>query len=218
MSNKAIMQIANSYVGTDEIKGSTHNPVILEYFDAVGHGWVRDDETPWCAAFVGAVLHEAGYKGTGSLAARSYLNWGKKVNRPKYGDLVVFWRGKKDGWQGHVGFVVREDKNYVWCLGGNQSNSVNVQKYSKSRVLGYRTPPTLSKSRTVKGAGGVAVGTGISAAGKAVEEVSKNVNEARDIFLNFPVEYVQYIGLAIVAISVALIVYARYDDQKRKGR
>ena len=213
-----LLTIAGSYVGTDEIRGSKHNPVILEYFDAVGHGWVKDDETPWCAAFVGAVLHEAGYKGTGSLAARSYLGWGHKVSNPKPGDLVVFWRGKKDGWQGHVGFVVRTDKTHVWCLGGNQSNSVNVTKYSKDRVLGYRRPSSLSRSRTVKGAGGAAVGAGISAAGEAIKETASNVNEARDIFLNFPVEYVQYIGLAIVAISVSLIVYARWDDLRKKGR
>lgn len=212
------MEIANSYVGTDEIKGSKHNPVILEYFDAVGHGWVKDDETPWCAAFVGAVLEEAGHKGTGSLAARSFLDWGHKVKTPKYGDVVVFWRGKKEGWQGHVGFYIRETDNYIYCLGGNQGNSVNVSRYSKDRVLGYRRPASLSSSRTVKGAGGVAVGTGVSAAGKAVEEVSKNVNEARDIFLNFPLEYVQWIGLGIVAISVGLIVFSRWDDIRKKGR
>ncbi len=213
-----IMEIANSYVGTDEIRGSKHNPVILEYFDAVGHGWVKDDETPWCAAFVGAVLEEAGHKGTGSLAARSYLNWGHKVTRPKYGDLVVFWRGTKDGWQGHVGFYVRETKEYVYCLGGNQKNSVNVSRYSKDRILGYRRPSSLKTSRTVSGAGGVAVGTGISTAGKAIAEQADKVEAARDIFLNFPVEYVQYIGLAIVAISVSLIVYARWDDIRKKGR
>ena len=213
-----IMEIANSYVGTDEIKGSQHNPVILEYFDSVGHGWVKDDETPWCAAFVGAVLHEAGYKGTGSLAARSYLDWGHRVDRPKYGDIVVFWRGKKNGWQGHVGFYVRETKDYVYCLGGNQGDSVNVSRYAKSRVLGYRRPSSLSGSRTVKGAGGAAVGAGISAAGEAIKETAPVVNDARDIFLNFPVEYIQYIGLAIVAVSVSLIVYARWDDIRKKGR
>jgi uncharacterized protein (TIGR02594 family) len=214
----AWMPIAQAYVGTDEIKGAKHNPVILEYFDAVGHGWVRDDETPWCAAFVGACLEEAGYKSTGSLAARSYLNWGKEVEKPKYGDIVVFWRGSKQGWQGHVAFFVRETKDYVYVLGGNQGNSVNVSRYSKSRVLGYRQPSSLSNSRTVKGAGGVAVGTGVTAAGQAIAETADKVNEARDIFLNFPMEYVQWIGLGIVAVSVGLIVYARWDDLKKKGR
>jgi len=216
--SKELMAIANSYVGTDEMRGTKHNPVILEYFDAVGHGWVREDEVPWCAAFVGAVLEEAGHKGTGSLAARSYLNWGHKVDKPKYGDIVVFWRGSKNGWQGHVGFYVRETKDYIYCLGGNQGDSVNVSRYSKSKLLGYRRPSSLASSRTTKGAGGVAIGTGISAAGEAIKDQADRVNEARDIFLNFPIEYVQWLGLGIVMISVGLIVYARWDDIRKKGR
>lgn len=212
------MPIAQSYQGQKEIRGAKDNPVIVNYFDAVGHGWVKDDETPWCAAFVGAVLAEAGLAHTGSLAARSYLKWGKRVSDPKYGDIVVFWRGKKSGWQGHVGFYIKEDKTHVYVLGGNQRNAVNVSRYSKSKILGFRRPSTVTSSRTGKGVGGAAIGTGVTAAGKALEESTDKVNESRDIFLNFPVEYVQYIGLALVGVSLALILYARWDDIRKKGR
>jgi len=205
------MPIAQTYVGTDEVRGSKHNPKIVEWFKDVGHGWVKDDETPWCAAFVGAVLEEAGYTSTRALNARSYLTWGHKAKDPSYGDIVVFWRGKKDGWQGHVAFFVKETKEYVWVLGGNQSNSVNIQRYSKSKVLGYRRPATLKASRTVTGAGGVV-------AGEAIRQTAERVDETRDILLGFPNEYIQYIGLALMALSVGLIVYARYDDIKKKGR
>jgi uncharacterized protein (TIGR02594 family) len=211
MSVPTWMPIAQSYVGTDEIRGSKDNPVIVQYFDDVGHGWVKDDETPWCAAFVGAVLAEAGYEHTGSLAARSYLKWGHEAKDPKYGDVVVFWRGKKDGWQGHVGFFVRETKEYVYVLGGNQGNSVNVSRYSKSRVLGYRRPASLRTSRTVTGAGGAAVGA-------AIKETADRVDETRDILLGFPVDYIQYLGIALMLVSLGLVVYARYDDIKKKGR
>jgi len=212
------MPIAQSYVGTDEIRGSKDNPVIVKYFDDVGHGWVKDDETPWCAAFVGAVLEESGHKSSGSLAARSYLDWGHKVDRPKYGDIVVFWRGKKSGWQGHVAFFVRETKSYVYVLGGNQGDSVNVSRYAKNRVLGYRRPSTMAASRTTKGVGGAAVGAGTVAAGQAIEEVASKVDESRDILLNFPMEYVQWIGLGLMLGSLALILYARWDDIRKKGR
>lgn len=205
------MPIAQTYVGTDEIPGSKHNQKIIEWFKDVGHAWVKDDETPWCAAFVGAVLEEAGYTSTRALNARSYLTWGHKADDPRYGDIVVFWRGKRDGWQGHVAFFVRESKEYVWVLGGNQSNSVNVQRYSKSKVLGYRRPASLKASRTVTGAGGAAVGA-------AIKEAADRVDETRDILLGFPVDYVQYLGIGLMLVSLGLVVYARYDDIRKKGR
>ena len=52
---------------------SKHNKVIVDFFDQVGHGWVKDDETAWCSAFVGAVFAEVGIKGTENLAASRIL-------------------------------------------------------------------------------------------------------------------------------------------------
>ena len=205
------MPIAQAAMGVKEIKGKRHNPVILEYFDHVGHGWVKDDETPWCAAFVGAALEQVGIKSTGSLAARSYLKWGKPVDKPSYGDIVVLWRGKKNGWQGHVGFFIKEIDGYVYLLGGNQRNAVNVSRYPKSRVLGYRTAVNWGNSRTVKGVGGATVGI-------AVERTLELVKETQNTFLGMPVEWMQYIGLAIALGSLGLILYARIDDLKHKGR
>jgi len=204
------MPIAQGYQGVKEFKGS-ENPIIMEYFDAVGHGWVKEDEVPWCAAFVGACLEEAGVKSTGSLAARSYLRWGKKVDNPSYGDIVVFWRGKRDGWQGHVGFYVKEDKSYIYTLGGNQRNAVNVSRYRKSRLLGYRKAPSITNSRTTVGAAG-------TAAGVAVQQSLDIVRETQQTFLGFPVEAMQYVGLALAGFSLALILYARWDDLVKKGR
>ena len=132
--------IANKYRGLKEISGKKHNPKIVKMYADVGFSGVKDDETAWCAAFVGSVLKEAGYPYKKSLAARSYLDYGQKVTEPQEGDIVIFWRGKKDSWQGHVGFVVTYDSKYVWCLGGNQKNSVNVQRFARDRVLGFRRP------------------------------------------------------------------------------
>ncbi len=39
---------------------------------------------------------------------------------------------------GHVGIYVMHDNTHVWLLGGNQSNSVNITKYPRSRILGIR--------------------------------------------------------------------------------
>ena len=102
---------------------------------------MRDDETPWCAAFVGAVLEECGIKSTRSAAARSYLKWGDAIARPVPGAVVVFWRGNPDGWSGHVGFVCGVTASGdILVLGGNQGDMVSIRTFTKHRVLGYRWP------------------------------------------------------------------------------
>lgn len=55
---------------------------------------------------------------------------------------MVFWRGKKSGWSGHVGFYVSEDSGTYHILGGNQSNAVTITKVRKGRFLGARWPKT----------------------------------------------------------------------------
>lgn len=104
-----ILDIAGAYIGTTEVTGAQDNPKIVEMFKKSGAAWVEDDETPWCAAFVGAVLDDAGIKGTMKLNARSYLEWGEHTIDPEPGDIAVLWRESRVGWRGHVGFYVRHD-------------------------------------------------------------------------------------------------------------
>lgn len=134
------LTIASGYLGEREIAGARHNPRIVEWFARVGHGWVRDDETPWCAAFVGACLLEAGYPSTGKLNARSYLDYGEALDKPQRGCIAVFSRGDDAGWQGHVGFFLRDLGDQIEILSGNDRNSVAVGTYLKKRLLGYRWP------------------------------------------------------------------------------
>jgi uncharacterized protein (TIGR02594 family) len=96
------------------------------------------DAVPWCAAFVGAILKRTGVKPSGSLMARSYLNWGTPLKTPKPGAVVVFARGKPP--QGHVAFFVKDEGRTILVVGGNQSDAVTVTSYPKARVLGYRWP------------------------------------------------------------------------------
>ena len=146
-----ILEIAGGYVGETEIKGAQHNPKIVAMFKKSGNEWVEDDETPWCAAFVGAVLKDAGIKGTMKLNARSYLNWGQEVTDPEPGDVVVFWRGTRNGWQGHVAFFVRFNPNGdIVVMGGNQGDAVSVKPYKQKRWLGYRRAVQVVKPKPVK--------------------------------------------------------------------
>lgn len=103
---------------------------------------INPAKTPWCAAFVNAVLGASGQAGTGSLAARSFLNYGSPTDAPTKGDIVILRRGNSS-WQGHVGFYVGEDENTISILGGNQGNRVSVKRYPKSSLLGYRRPPRI---------------------------------------------------------------------------
>ncbi len=52
--------------------GEGHNPKIVQWFADVGHSWVKDDETAWCAAFLGAMLEKAGIPSTRKLNARQH--------------------------------------------------------------------------------------------------------------------------------------------------
>jgi uncharacterized protein (TIGR02594 family) len=128
---------AEKYIGTQEISGPHNNPKVVQFWEEIHLGGINDDETPWCAAFVGAVLEEAGIKSSRSGMAKSYLNWGTGLKKPVQGCIVVFTR--KGG--GHVGFVEGVDKNgNLYVLGGNQSDAVNIKLFTTNNVVGYRWP------------------------------------------------------------------------------
>lgn len=219
MSEPKHMQFARAELGQREISGGRHNDRILKYFNSAGHPWVKDDETAWCSAFVNFVTEQAGIRGTHSLAARSWLKWGKKVTRPQVGDVVVFWRGARNGWQGHVGFYVGETRSHIKVLGGNQSNRVSIQNYSKSRLLAYRRAPSLSGSRTVKAAGlALTAETGRQALAaepilSAVQELTGQVQGVADMF-----QWAQYALIGLSVVSLGLIMWARIDDLQNRGR
>ena len=141
----AAFEEAKTLIGLKEIPGPDDAPEIVKFFEEVGHAWVKDDETAWCASFVGAMLERAGLKGTGKLNARSYLEWEKSqailIEDALPGDIVVFWRGKRNGWQGHVGFYVSHGASTIQVLGGNQGNQVSIQAYKRDRLLGIRRMP-----------------------------------------------------------------------------
>lgn len=143
------LDVAKKYLGTQEIVGPEHNPIVVKMYSDVGFPEVHDDETAWCAAFTGSVLKEDGQPYLKSLSARSYLDYGRKLTEPQEGCIVVFWRGSPNGWMGHVGFVTRWDDDSVWVIGGNQNNQVNETKFSRDKVLGFRYPNVVSPVSTV---------------------------------------------------------------------
>lgn len=135
--------IAQRYIGTKEIPGPKSNPTILGWASRLG-GWVaswfKNDDTPWCALFVNAILQEAKLPLSGSGAAlvraKSFETYGIKLDIPTLGAILVF--NREGG--GHVGFYMGETLQHYRVLGGNQNNTVNEVWIEKSRCTAIRWP------------------------------------------------------------------------------
>jgi uncharacterized protein (TIGR02594 family) len=141
MTDTPWMDKAKAYIGLTEVPGPKSNPVIEKFYKNVAKTTAKDD-VPWCAAFVGECLLEAGLKSTGALNAKSYVKYGTKLDKPQYGCIVVFDRANGAEWQGHVGFCVGVDAAHIQVLGGNQSDRVKVSSFPLSLITdnGLRWP------------------------------------------------------------------------------
>lgn len=141
------LEIAKGEEGVCEKRGC-ENQRIIEYHDATTlHA--KEDEIPWCSSFVNWCMEKAGITPTGSAAARSWLNWGKKLDTPFPGCVCVI-RQKQSGHDQatgsasgyHVAFWLGEENGRVKLLGGNQSDQVKVSTFGLGAydVCGYRWP------------------------------------------------------------------------------
>jgi len=214
MKNALWFAEAMKDLGLKEIGGERDNPRVVEMFAQSGHPWVNDDETAWCAAAVGAWLKQAGYVGTGSLAARSYLKWGKSLNKKVVpGAIAVFKRGNSS-WQGHVAICTgKETRTHMQVLGGNQRNAVNMRMYPKNKLLDTRWPSVPSNSRTIK----AQIATLSSGSAAAISEtVTTYLPIAQDTAQYF--DWAKYAAFGIAMIGAMATILYRIQDQKEKGR
>lgn len=138
MTEPRWMQIARAEIGVKEIKGDADNARIVEYHQSTSlHA--KDDETPWCAAFVNWVLDQAKLGTTHRANARSFLSLPNKCE-PVVGAIAILTRGNPKGPHGHVGFVVDSSPTMVVILGGNQGDAVSIQAFHRDRLIGCRWP------------------------------------------------------------------------------
>jgi uncharacterized protein (TIGR02594 family) len=135
------MKIAREKLGIHEIPGPRANAFIVECLKSTTLDRISalSDETPWCSAFVNRIMQLAGYKGTKSAWARSWLAWGREPEDSEFGEgvIVVLERGKNFG---HVGFLIDWEPGLVKLLGGNQGDAVTEAWFPESRVIGWRVP------------------------------------------------------------------------------
>lgn len=131
--------------GIMEIPGKEAHPTIVSFFNYTTLKTTKlalSDETPWCAAFVCAMLEQCGVPSTKSAGARSYLRWGVRLEHPRIGCVVVSERKDPNNKAAaHVAFYAGHinDKHYA-SLGGNQSNRVCTKSKPYSEVLAYCWP------------------------------------------------------------------------------
>ena len=161
---KNLLNVAINEIGVKEIAGTRHSKRILDYAKESGFSWINDDETPWCSIFMNWVTKKAGLARSKSASARSWLNVGETVNYPEPGDVVIYYRGSINSWQGHVGIFMgySVDGTRIYTLGGNQMDSVSISAYSANQLLGFRRlnpsrKPTLPKPILKRGSKGEGV-------------------------------------------------------------
>ena len=131
-----ILVAAVKMLGTKEVVGKVHNPVILGWAKELGLSKVyTNDEIPWCGLAVAYAAHKAGLEVVDKpLWALSWAKWGTEAKEPMLGDILTF---KRDG-GGHVGIYVGEDKDCYHVLGGNQGNAMSVTRIVKTRLYQAR--------------------------------------------------------------------------------
>lgn len=139
------MTEARRLLGTRETPGKASNKIILDWADDLDLHYSGDD-VPWCGLFVahcmatGAPMDAQDFN---RLVARQWLKFGRGCE-PQHGAILVFWRGSKSGWSGHVGFYTGEDGSAYHVLGGNQSDAVTIARVAKDRLLGVRWPKSFA--------------------------------------------------------------------------
>lgn len=134
---------ARRMIGVRETRGPEDNRAIMAWADDLDLNYDGDD-VPWCGLFVAHCIASTlpdEILPANPLSARSWSRFGEQCE-PMTGAVLTFWRGRPDGWQGHVGFYEGEDDDHYFVLGGNQSDAVNVAKLAKTRLIGARWPRT----------------------------------------------------------------------------
>lgn len=117
--------LAEAKAGKWKENGS--NPSIIACYKSQGFN-LKDDSTPWCAAFAGAALKASGVQSLKTLSSLAYKGFGTVVpladkTKWRLNDIVVFSR--QGG--GHIGFFrgYNPSNGSVLIAGGNQADNLN---------------------------------------------------------------------------------------------
>ena len=138
--------IAQRFTGIDEVGGNIDNPQLMAMLK-LDNKWPEHDEVPWCSAFVNYICWLCRLPRSKDLRARSWLTIGRGIplDSAEVGDVVILKRGLGEqpgpeviDAKGHVGFYAGRMDGLIEILGGNQSDTVKVSRYSTTRLLSVR--------------------------------------------------------------------------------
>lgn len=135
------LDLALSKKGLNEKKD---NKELKEFLRSDGSTVGDPSIVPWCGDFVEtciALTLKNEFLPSNPYLARNWEDFGCPVE-PTLGAIGVFWRGTRNGIQGHVAFLVGRGNGVLYTLGGNQSNSVTVASIASTRLLSARWPLT----------------------------------------------------------------------------
>jgi uncharacterized protein (TIGR02594 family) len=129
-------------IGLREIPGKNNNPTIIKWLIQL-KAWWSEDETPWCGTFVAHCLMVAGMPVPKFwMRAKEYANYGAplSINAASIPLGAICVKSRVGG--GHVFFPIARtsDNRYVFGLGGNQRNMVNITRFLIDQIDAVRWP------------------------------------------------------------------------------
>lgn len=136
--------------GIHEVPGPGDNPIILQWAKETGlYKPYKHDATAWCGLAMAVVAKRAVKElpPANPLWALNWAQFGNKVaDGAKLGDVLVF---KREG-GGHVALYIGEDEECYHCLGGNQSDMVNIVRKPIDRIYAIRRPSYINQPANVR--------------------------------------------------------------------
>jgi uncharacterized protein (TIGR02594 family) len=105
-------------------------------------GGIGSNGDPWCAIFVNAKVHKAGFATSGNALARSFESSKNfiKLDGPALGAITTMWRDSPSAGIGHVFLYDGEGPNGIRGIGGNETDQVKRSFHERRRVVGYYWP------------------------------------------------------------------------------
>ena len=144
--------MAEAEKGAREVGSNNHGPWVEKYLNGLA-----PEGNSWCAGFVSWCFDQApgAMPYNYSLGARDVRNqfrhkgWTYDLGEeePAPGDIVVWWRGTFNGWQGHIGFVHHCADGILHTVEGNRGPYPSpVQSYTyvlsrMEKLLGFGRVP-----------------------------------------------------------------------------
>ncbi|MGH8015753.1 MAG: CHAP domain-containing protein [Candidatus Zixiibacteriota bacterium] len=144
-------------LGAREIGGKNSGPWVIKYLNGLA-----PEGSPWCAAFVSFCFAKSGLTMPFeySVSARQLFNQFKlkkwtqaksEIFTAEPGDIVVWWRGSPENWQGHIGLVHHCEHKWLHTIEGNRTARVAGFSYRITglrRLLGFGRVPDIINSKS----------------------------------------------------------------------